>query len=83
MIWDLTVIEIEAVVEKQNEEDRGAALRAGLIAAMIGNQNRKKGQRLLQPHDFVRMPDDYMTPEAARAHLDQWARETGGGEKPK
>ena len=81
LIWELSVPEIEAVVGLKCEDDRAACLRAGLIAATILNVNIRKGARKYKPSDFVSMPDDYMTPELAKAHLDAWARETGGGEK--
>lgn len=78
MIWQLTVPEIEGVLELKIEDDRAAALHAGLIAATIINVNQKRGSRMVQPRDFFRMPDDYLTPEAAVAFMDSWAVSQGG-----
>src|SRR6266576_1006183 len=80
LIWQLSVPEIEAVLEQKEEDDRGACLRAGMITAAIYNVNLRKGQRRYRATDFVAMPDDYLTPEQAKTQLDAWARETGGGE---
>ncbi len=79
LIWDLAIPEIEAVVQLKVEDDRAAALRAGLIAATILNVNRRKGTRVIQPTDFVRMPDDYLSPEQAVAVMDAWALSQGDG----
>jgi len=77
LIWDLAIPEIEAVVKLKVEDDRAATLRAGLIAATVLNVNRKKGTRLVQPTDFVSMPDDYLSPEQAASYMDAWANTTG------
>jgi hypothetical protein len=79
LIWELSIPEIETVVQLKVEDDRAASLRAGLIAATILNVHRKKGTRVIQPQDFVRMPDDFMSPEAAQAYLDAWAISQGDG----
>lgn len=66
------------MAEQRVEEERALRLDAGLIAAAIYNVHRKKGVRMLQAADFVSMPDDYMSIEAARAYLDGWAVEQSG-----
>ncbi len=61
------------MVQLKIADDRAATLRAALVAATILNVHRRRGARLVQPQDFVRMPDDYLTPEQAVAHMDAWA----------
>ncbi len=76
LFWELTVREIEVVLNRREEEERRENLRAGLIAAAIYNVHRKRGTPAFHPRDFIRerpRPQDYMSKEQARAFLDGWA----------
>lgn len=64
-------------MDRLMEAEKREYLRAGLIAATIVNVNRRKGQRLVQPGDFIReriKPDDFMSVEEATAKMDGWAK---------
>lgn len=77
MFWDLTIPELEAVVQRKIESDRAAILRAGLIAATILNVHRKKGTALIQAHDFLPEQHEYLSVEEAKEVMDRWAQSQG------
>jgi hypothetical protein len=74
LFWELSIPEVEAVIEQRVAEQRAQTLRAGLIAATILNVHRSKGQPLVQPHDFLPGQDQFLTPEEAMAFMDRWAK---------
>lgn len=78
LFWDLSLPEIEAVIDCRVEDARAATLRAGLIAATILNVNRRKGASLVQATDFVREKDEFLDPEQAAEFMDRWAQSQGG-----
>lgn len=84
LYWRSTASELMAILEhtsrRREQQERAAAHRAGLIAAMIGNVHRKKGARRLKPSDFVREPTRVVSPETARQILDGWAARQNRGE---
>jgi hypothetical protein len=78
VFWELTLREVEAVVERRAEQERRRDLRAGLIAATLVNVNRRRGSRLVQPQDFFRTgrkPEDFLTVEQATKAMDRWAEQ--------
>ena len=81
LFWELSIPEVEAVVERRVEEQRAQTLRAGLIAATILNVHRAKGQPLVQPQDFLADRDQFLSSEEAMAFMDRWAKaqSEGGG----
>lgn len=69
--------EVKAVLDHQRELERGAYLRAGLVAATIVNVNRKPGAPMVTPEDFLRSepsPEDYMDVDTAIRYMDRWAQ---------
>ena len=52
-LWNLTLPEFNALVERKREQDERADLRAGIVAAVIANVFRGKGTRAYQPYDFM------------------------------
>lgn len=80
LYWELTPEEVDALFRVKSKYDRAlheaAILRAGLVAATIVNVHRKKGARMVHPHDFLKRPrreKDYMSPEEGRAFMARWA----------
>ena len=77
LIWNLTLREAEAVVDRHMEIDRAATLRAGLVAAAVYNVHRRRGDAIWSATDFVRQPlreEDFMSVEASKSMLDRWAK---------
>ena len=66
---------MSAVLERTAEKVRAADRRAALVAATIVNSNpfRRKGAPPARIEDFIKDPDQYMTPKQARAALTAWA----------
>lgn len=76
LFWRSSPQEVEAVLERRSEAERGANLRAGLVAAAIVNVFRKKGSAPSKPSDFIRerrKESDFMTPAQAAKVMDRWA----------
>lgn len=79
MFWRSTLEEVSAVFEQDDEKERAAILRAGLITSAILNVHRAQGASLVRPSDFL--PDteeDWMSPEEAETFMDQWAGRQNG-----
>lgn len=67
---------VKAFVERERHRGEGDTLRAGLIASAIYNTNRKKGGKIVKPHDFL--PKRQLTPEEQRQKMLAWATGKGG-----
>jgi len=52
-LWNLTLPEFNALLERKRERDERADLRAGTVAAVIANAFRSKGTRAYGPADFM------------------------------
>lgn len=76
LFWDLTLREVEAVVDRYLEMEKQRHMRAALITSAIYNVNRKPGTPAFKPQDFIREPlreEDFMSVEESRAMLNRWA----------
>ena len=77
LFWELTIEEVNEVLKRENEKEKSAYLRAGLIAATIVNVHRRKGARMVKPSDFIRerpKDEDYMDVATAKKVLGRWAK---------
>jgi hypothetical protein len=67
---------LEAVAEQREIAERAATVRAGLVASMVYNVNRKPNSRALKPEDFLprRKPaGGEETFESWRQRMNLWA----------
>lgn len=83
LFWRSTPVELEELLYQIGEREKrlqiAATERAGLIASMVYNVNRRKGRRALKPSDFVKREPRRLTPEEWERELDGWMRATNKG----
>lgn len=76
LFWELSLREVEMVVDQWLEHQRSRTLRAAWVVATILNVHRKRGAPWISPHDLVRTPrkeEDFLSVEQSRVALDAWA----------
>lgn len=83
LFWSSTPVELEELLYQIGEREKrlqiAATERAGLVASMIYNVNRKRGRRALKPGDFVKRPPRVLTPEEWEQVTDSWMKATNRG----
>ncbi len=74
LYWDLTLREVEAVLDRVAEREQALNLRAGLVAATVINVKKKKGSPLVRAGDFFKKRQDkeYMSPAEAHRFMGRW-----------
>ena len=77
LYWQCTPPEIEALLtalaDRDEQQERSAVLRAGLVASAVYNVHRKKGSKALRPEDFLRKKRKILSPEEFADVMSTWA----------
>lgn len=77
LYWNLTLREVETLVDRHVDESRNAARRTAAVIAAIYNVHRKPGSRAFKAADFIKEPpreEDFMTVDETRSLFNRWAK---------